>query len=49
MQELRDEDTAKSLWKDSGLKLEQLLPSFAREPADVEKLLEKYDATWLVQ
>eukprot|EP00879_Flechtneria_rotunda_P018132 GHRR01019014.1.p1 GENE.GHRR01019014.1~~GHRR01019014.1.p1 ORF type:complete len:326 (+),score=149.69 GHRR01019014.1:847-1824(+) len=43
------EAAAKSAWTDAGADLASLLPSFAREDADVQQLLNKYDAQYLKQ
>ena len=36
-------------WRGAGVELPSCLPSFAREQGDVDKLVAKFDAAWLLQ
>jgi hypothetical protein len=39
---------AKAAWSAAGIDLAQLLPSFANSPADVDQLLQKHEAHYLL-
>lgn len=48
LQEKSGEEAAKAAWSAAAVDLPSLLPSFAREQADVDKVLEKHSAQYLV-
>jgi hypothetical protein len=48
LQEAKGQEAAAAAWQSTGVSLEQLLPSFANSPADVQKVVTKYGVEFLV-
>lgn len=48
LQEAKGQEAAAAAWQSTGVSLEQLLPSFANGPADIQKVVAKYGVEFLV-